>query len=174
MKKLIGSYRKQRGFTLVELMVVMIILGILATIGFTSFQNSQKKGRDARRKNDLRQVSLALEAYYNDYAKYPAQDASTGKIKGCGDSASPTACDWSTAFKFTTPANAPTYMIKLPKDPKGNWYYYYRISGSGFQLYARLENTDDPDYAAAGFSGSPECSSGLVCTYGISSSNLTP
>lgn len=167
------SIYHNRGFTLIELMIVMIILGILATIGFTSFQNSQKKGRDGRRKNDLRQISLALEAYYNDYAKYPSASAN-GLIKGCGDSASPADCNWATAFKFTTPANSPTYMIKLPKDPKGNWNYFYRYTGSGtgFQLYAGLENDQDPDYVA-GFSGT-QCSSGTLCTYGISSSNQNP
>ena len=167
-----------KGFTLIELMIVMIILGILATIGFTSFQNSQKKGRDGRRKNDLRQVSLALETYYNDYGKYPTGDSTTGKIKGCGDPSSPTPCDWGSILKFTLPigTNYPTYMIKLPKDPKGNWYYFYKSSGSNtFQLYAGLENSDDPDYVSAGFGTTPPtCSTGLVCTYGISSSNATP
>lgn len=165
----------KKGFTLIELMIVMIILGILATIGFTSFQNSQKKGRDGRRKNDLRQVALALETYFNDYAKYPAGDAS-GKIMGCGDIQTPSvsACNWGDKFKFTLPANAPTYMIKLPKDPKGNWNYFYRYTGSGtgFQLYAGLENDQDPDYIA-GYSGT-QCSSGTLCTYGISSSNQNP
>lgn len=160
-----------QGFTLIELMIVMIILGILATIGFTSFQNSQKKGRDGRRKNDLRQISLALETYYNDYGRYPSGDAN-GKILGCGASGTPTLCDWGLIFKHTT---GPTYMIKLPKDPKGNWYYWYKSATSNYKLYARLENSDDPEYVSAGFGGSsPECSSGLVCTYGISSSNTTP
>ncbi len=167
-----------QGFTLIELMIVMIILGILAAITFTSFQNSQKKGRDGRRKNDLRQVSLALEAYYNDYGKYPSGDTSTGKIKGCGDPSAPVVCDWGSILKFTLPSgtNYPTYMVKLPKEPKGDWKYYYKSSGSNsYQLYARLENTDDPEYVSAGFGTTPpECSSGLLCTYGISSSNTTP
>lgn len=164
----------KKGFTLIELMVVMIILGILATIGFTSFQNSQKKGRDGRRKNDLRQVTLALEAYYNDYGRYPSGDAN-GKILGCGTSGTPTACNWREAFKFT-PSNAPKYMIKLPKEPKGNWYYRYILYGAGFQIYARLENTEDPDVP---LSGSVIQNYGISCgekncNYGISSSNITP
>ncbi|KKR41619.1 MAG: Type II secretory pathway pseudopilin PulG-like protein, partial [Candidatus Woesebacteria bacterium GW2011_GWB1_40_12] len=55
------------GFTLVELLVVIAILGILATIGLVTFSSSQMRGRDAQRKSDLKQISSALEIYYNDY-----------------------------------------------------------------------------------------------------------
>ncbi|MGB9706948.1 MAG: type IV pilin protein, partial [Microgenomates group bacterium] len=59
------------GFTLIELLVAVAILGILATVGLGSFQSSQMKGRDARRKSDLSQIQKALEMYYNDKGAYP-------------------------------------------------------------------------------------------------------
>src|SRR3990167_2418030 len=56
---------KNRGFTLVELLVVIAIIGILASVVLVSLNNARQKARDARRIADIRQVSLALENYYN-------------------------------------------------------------------------------------------------------------
>ena len=61
----ISDFRFQkRGFTLIELLVVISIIAILSTIGLTSFSTIQRKGRDARRKADLREMKNALEQYY--------------------------------------------------------------------------------------------------------------
>jgi len=44
------------GFTLIELLVVISILAILITMGLTSFASAQRKGRDAKRKSDIREI----------------------------------------------------------------------------------------------------------------------
>lgn len=152
-----------RGFTLIELLVVIVILGILATIGLGSFQSSQRKARDARRKSDLGQLITALEAYYNDTGAYPVAD--TGRIAGCG---SGVACPWGQAF---VDANGTIYMVELPADPMSNQSYYYVSAGTDYQIYARLENDQDPDFVT--YNGT-NCGSGSVCTYGIASPNSTP
>lgn len=53
-------------FTLLELIIVIALIGIISSIGFYSYQGSQKKARDAQRKSDLQQVKKALEANKND------------------------------------------------------------------------------------------------------------
>lgn len=53
------------GFTLLELLVVISIIAILITVGLTSFSTAQKKGRDAKRKSDIKEVQNALEQYYS-------------------------------------------------------------------------------------------------------------
>ncbi|MCX6704946.1 MAG: prepilin-type N-terminal cleavage/methylation domain-containing protein, partial [Candidatus Woesebacteria bacterium] len=73
--------KKGAGFTLVELLVVIAVLGVLVTIGLTSFTSAQMRGRDTQRKSDLKEVSSSLEIYYNDYGRYPS--ASGGQILGC-------------------------------------------------------------------------------------------
>ena len=139
--------RRSGGFTLVELMVVIVIMGILVSIGTFAFQSSQKKSRDSRRKSDLNQVTKALEMYNTDVGIYPAgvaaSTADAGKIIGCGDTTK-VVCNWGSSFSNTTKA---TYMVKLPKDPKENRTYYYERIGNGYRLYARLENLEDPDVA---------------------------
>lgn len=61
----------QRGFTLIELLVVIAIIGILASIVLASLDSARKKGRDARRIADIKQIQLALELYYDAQSAYP-------------------------------------------------------------------------------------------------------
>jgi prepilin-type N-terminal cleavage/methylation domain-containing protein len=61
------------GFTLVELLIVIAIIGILVSLGAVSYTTAQQKGRDGRRKSDLRAVQNAWEQYYSDNTSaYPA------------------------------------------------------------------------------------------------------
>lgn len=61
---------KKKGFTLIELMVVISIISFLSSIVFVSLSNAQSKGRDARRISDFRQLLNALELYRNDHGGY--------------------------------------------------------------------------------------------------------
>lgn len=64
-------FYKKEGFTLIELLVVIAVIGLLATIVLISLSSARAKSRDARRLADLKQVSLALEMFYNEYGYYP-------------------------------------------------------------------------------------------------------
>lgn len=180
------------GFTLVELLVVITILGVLATIGLVAFTSAQIRGRDTQRKSDLKQLSNALEVFYSDYAKYPS--SSGGLIQGCPyDSIhnGTISCSWGTG-KFRDIDGSGTiktvYFTTLPKDPSSGSSYYYRIVDSGtnqkFQLFAHLENTQDPN-CLPGSTGKPSCTSpagvpsGVTCgsgncNFAITSANTTP
>ena len=171
-----------KGFTLVELLVVIAILGILATIGLVTFSSSQMRGREVQRKSDLKQISSALEIYYNDYGSYPI--ASNGQILGC-PIATPTStvCTWGTG-QFT---DGKTVFLKtVPKDPTSNFSYYYRtvtVGGGakqGFQLYAGLENSQDVSACIGGNCGSHSdlpagvtCGGTVGCNFSITSPNVT-
>lgn len=61
----------QPGFTLLEILVVISIIGLLIAMGSVSYSTAQKKGRDARRKGDIKAIQNALEEYYSVNSTYP-------------------------------------------------------------------------------------------------------
>ncbi len=63
--------RNQKGFTLIELLVVIAIIALLASIVLLALNSARAKSRDAKRVADIRQMSTALELFYNDYGGYP-------------------------------------------------------------------------------------------------------
>ena len=66
--------KKMLGFTLIELMVVISIIAILATMGVNSYAVALKRGRDAKRISDIHQIKQALVMYRADKGTYPAED----------------------------------------------------------------------------------------------------
>lgn len=162
--------RFEAGFTLVEILTVMVIIGILTSMSIASYQSTQQKSRDTRRKSDLKQIVNALEIYYNDKGTYPTD--SSGLIEGCNGGS---ICNWGDVFQDE---NNTIYMIQLPEDPRSNQNYYYSSpDGTSFQLYARLENTLDKDVPKNG-SDQPQVYNGLdcgsyECNYGMSSPNIS-
>ena len=176
------KWQIQNGFTLVELLIVISILGILASIALASFTASQQRGRDAERKSDLKQISSALELYYSDYGKYPGASA-TGLVQACPYNPSTGAgisCAWggSTAFWDTKT----TYIKAVPKDPISGQNYFYRIVPSSnnqkYQLYTHLEYSWDPNCltdckSPVGIPAGVTCGS-YACNFSLTSPNTTP
>jgi len=64
---------KQKGFSLIELLVVITILGVLAAIGLTSYRTANMKARDSRRQADIQAIRSALEVYRADKDEYPSK-----------------------------------------------------------------------------------------------------
>jgi len=166
-----------KAFTLVELLVVMAIIGILATLIVGGFRSSQRRSRDAARKSDLKQIANALEMFYSDYQTYPT--ASGGSIIACPYS--PPSSSSSCTFGISSFSDTKTdYMRVVPTDPYGGKYYYVYLSNKkGFQIFAHLENDQDQncintDCSSTGLPAGVDCGTGLVCNYAVTSANVSP
>jgi type II secretion system protein G len=150
---------KKLGFSLLEIMVVVAIIGILILLGLSNYTRSQARSRDAKRKNDLVQLANAFELYHLDYRAYPESDG--GKILVGG-----TPLEWGEAF---TEAGV-VYMAETPDDPAGHDYFYESVAeGEGYRFYASLENQDDED--AKGYYNEVDCG-GASCNYAVTSPNV--
>ena len=64
--------KKQKGFTLLELLVVIGIIGLLASILVINLTSARKRARDTKRIADIRNIQTATEDYYGKNGKYPA------------------------------------------------------------------------------------------------------
>jgi prepilin-type N-terminal cleavage/methylation domain-containing protein len=85
---MISLKRKQSGFTIVELLIVIVVIGILAALVVTTFSGIQKKARDSERQTDINAVHAQVEAYYAQKGYYPTNadldddTFVTGELKG--------------------------------------------------------------------------------------------
>lgn len=68
---MISLKNKQSGFTIVELLIVIVVIGILAALVVTTFNGIQQKGRDTERETDIKAIHGQLEAYYAQNGTYP-------------------------------------------------------------------------------------------------------
>lgn len=124
----------KQGFTLIELIVVIVIIGIMTALVTVNFIGIRQRGRDAQRKSELRQIQSSFEFYRQDQSEYPELT----DLPSCGS-------------VFSEPVSGVRYMQKYPCDPNGTSYYnggvyfYDRPSADTYNLVACLENENDRD-----------------------------
>lgn len=112
MKQLRGG-RLQRGFTLVEIMVVVVIIGILGALVVPKLMGRTGESRITAAKVDIATMMQALKLYKLDNQRYPTTEQGLQALIE-KPSAGPTANGWKSGG----------YVEKLPKDPWGNPYQF--------------------------------------------------
>src|SRR5271170_1114043 len=112
----------QDGFTLIEIMVVILILGLLATIVVQSLRGAADKAKRTKAQADLAEIKTALDRYYLDNGYYPTTDQGLQALVSAPTSG-------------RTPANYVSggYISRLPPDPWGN-AYFYKSDGNSYIL----------------------------------------
>ncbi|MCS7092767.1 MAG: type II secretion system GspH family protein [Patescibacteria group bacterium] len=134
------NHNRKKGFTIIELLIVVSILGILATFALNTFPSARQRAADARRQSDLKQYQAALEAYANSNdGRYPARTTAVAPSELCGS---------------TNPLSS---LSNCPVDPtngndtcgsgSGSCSYVYRYVtnalGTEYALWARLRRPSD-------------------------------
>lgn len=80
---MISLKRKESGFTIVELLIVIVVIGILAALVITTFSGIQKKARDTERTTDIKALHGQIEAYFAQNGYYPdLADVTIANLKG--------------------------------------------------------------------------------------------
>ena len=126
----------KKGFTLVELLVVIAIIGILSTLSVVSLNSARAKSRDARRLSDIKQIRTALDMYYDSSSTYPLSCTTT---LGTGNCACLTSVGWTNTS--TTNCTGTIFMQKVPSDPLSSASYTYNQTSSGqsYEIIYKLE-----------------------------------
>lgn len=129
----------KKGFTLIEILVVLSLIGILVGFSLVAFQGSRASARDARRKADLEQIRAALEIYRSDNNTYPANLSSL----------SPPAAN---------------YIAEIPTDPASPTYTYAygNATVSNYNLCAFLETASADTCTALSGCGASGCNYGVT------------
>lgn len=139
----------KKGFTLLELLIVISIIGVLAGISLFGLKGARETARDGRRKADFEEIRSALEFYRADCDQYPPSP-----FPSVGSQFTGSSC---------TPANTNVYLEDVPGDPLPGRSYSYTPSGTPpttYTLCAALEGVTAAE---------PICSGGCgeTCSYGI-------
>jgi general secretion pathway protein G len=140
------STAKNKGFTLVELMVVIAIIGTLSSIVLSSLNNARGQARDAVRKQDFLNLQNALELYHLDNNAYPSTGSAFWGLSVNGGSRT------TSGANAYIPGLTPSYISVLPSDPRGDlsgWSGYIYISnGTDYKL---IDHINGPEiFPAAG------------------------
>lgn len=168
-KKLQTCTPSIKGFTLVEMVVVIAIIGILSVVVYASFSQAQMQARDKIRQGQLEQLQVAIEAYKEKYGRYPA--------RGCGA----TGNEWSGPLgnqswnkscaeyivghaTATGAVFMPEFIEQLPVDPinfsniGNNIFYRTDANGTTYQVlhHMTVETlfVDNKSHPFARFTGS--------------------
>lgn len=171
----------RRGFTVVELLIVIVIVAILAAISIVAYNGIQDRARDTQRKAAISTIAKALDMYFIKNGSFPSSACGLGT--GCKiNSGWLTTADPS--WVNIESALVPDYISAVPKDPKAsqttssaisggqNFDYYMMVNGwcgtsaskPGYMLTYRLEGSAQKDEIIG------DCPSSATQPYNYSSS----
>ncbi|HEX9817274.1 MAG TPA: prepilin-type N-terminal cleavage/methylation domain-containing protein [Patescibacteria group bacterium] len=131
--------KEPSGFSLIEILVITAVIAVLGAVLLAGYSRQLSRSRDAQRKDDLSQLRVVFEDYYNDNACYPDLTI----FETCGSSA-------------LTP-----YLKEIPCDPQDQEpYVYFSLGGNecrGYRVLVQLENTNDPNIESMGCDATNGC-----------------
>ncbi len=114
--------KSQSGFTLIELMVVIFIIGLLATLIIPKLSGATDKAKRVKAQADISALKTALDRYYLDNSSYPTTDQGLAALISAPQNG-----------KVPTDYPEGGYIERIPNDPWGN-PYVYQSDGNGYIL----------------------------------------
>lgn len=163
MNEILGYMRRQRGFTLIEILVVIAILGILSSVILSALNDARQRSRNTAYLSQIREYQKALSLYYSERGSYPGSSA-----WGCIGTGFPGGICWnssgynetnSTSVALRTAVGPYIDETVIPGPVGKTFGPMYRINSAGYDLIFILEGEVScpvgtkqtaPEYVAAG------------------------
>ncbi|MEO5927911.1 MAG: type II secretion system protein [Patescibacteria group bacterium] len=121
-------FRLKPGFSILELLIVLVIIGILGAVAMYALGVSRSTSRDAKRVSDISVMRSALTQYWLQKASYPISDPVDLGKTGSG-------AVGLTSTGFTGPEGGGVVILqRVPVGPKANEYYRYTGAASGYSI----------------------------------------
>jgi len=116
------QHKQPRGFTIVELLIVIVVIAILAAISIVAYNGIQERANFTRAQSDLKSLNNVVLQYYAVNSSYPDTSGVWRSQTGSGDN--------------YIPGVKPDFISVLPKDKvnSGSESYYYRSNGVDYKL----------------------------------------
>jgi prepilin-type N-terminal cleavage/methylation domain-containing protein len=143
-----------KGFTLIESLVVIAVIGLLASIVLISFSSSRVKLRDSDRMQELKQIQMALRLYYDVNHEMPKNRGGSGD-RYCDDHGD-----------FLQELVDGKFLPKNPKSPNGSSYCYYDYGADDTYRAGVLLGFKTEDYQGTGLDGTCRPSGLTWCEIG--------
>jgi type II secretion system protein G len=125
--------RVRRGFTLIEMLIVVAIIGIITAIAVANLVSAVQRARQKRTMGDMRTLALAIESYSTDFNRYPA---ASGFALPSGLSLP------GATLETIAPQLTPTYIKMVPMKDGWNSWFTYGASPSQFDYIVRSNGAD--------------------------------
>ena len=122
----------RKGFTIVELLIVIVVIGILAAITVVAYNGIQQRARDSKRTSDVKSLQKVIELYRVDNGEYPLNAAGTAN----------------TGYNISAISGllVPNYINSMPEDPTASISYQYvrgPVENDSYAIRVQYESKTD-------------------------------
>ena len=128
-------FRSKKGFTIIELLIVIAVIAILVGIALPRFKGMRDEGNITRAKGELRTLQSAVESYRIHTGAYPAAATFQTALVGA------TPQILSAVMNDPLAAASTPYVLVLSSGTTGNFYAIYSVGPSGNGLVSAVDNT---------------------------------
>jgi len=126
--------KSRPAFTALEILIVIAIFGLLATLAILSLNSSRARLRDAQRLSDVSVLRSALSQMWLEKATYPSSDG-----VNLGAPGTATEALTPSGFVAAESVGSQVYLARIPVGPKANEYYRYRGGPNGYSIRFQTE-----------------------------------